>query len=78
MISGESGAGKTVSSNFLVQHLAELGKVRERNLVIVNINIAIFNSLTGDNNGISLDVIVSTIIVILFYFSSEWEQNARE
>jgi myosin heavy subunit len=29
LISGESGAGKTVSSNFLVQQLAELGKVRK-------------------------------------------------
>ena len=29
LISGESGSGKTVSSNFLVQQLAELGKARQ-------------------------------------------------
>ena len=33
MISGESGAGKTVSADYLVRHLAELGKVSSKRLM---------------------------------------------
>ena len=34
LISGESGAGKTVSADYLVRHLAELGKVSSKRLMM--------------------------------------------
>ncbi|XP_028393472.1 myosin-IIIb-like isoform X2 [Dendronephthya gigantea] len=58
LISGESGAGKTVSSNFLVQQLAELGKSGNRMLEnrILQVNPlmeALGNAQTGINDNSS-------------------------
>lgn len=86
LISGESGAGKTVSADYLVRHLAELGKVGTHccySMIVTSTIVNLILIKTVPKCSVSKETIVNDswflfIIMISMtnnFFLSGWKQN---